>query len=112
MTLTVSTPFSSSEVRHNKKLDRKCADCDYTFKKGEPYVHSVIFPIAYGEWDFMVKNWCFYCLPEALWSRIYRKMMGDEEENRNNHSQREHDINVYNFGACDDDAHDPEDCPK
>ena len=23
------------------------------------------------------------------------------------HSQREHDINVYNFGACDDDAHDP-----
>jgi hypothetical protein len=78
----------------------------------EHYVHSVIFPDGWGEYDFHYINWHTHCVPLDLWSMIHAKMCGDKEENRNNHSQREHDINVYNFGACDDDAHDPEDCPK
>jgi hypothetical protein len=102
--IKISFSDNHNEVRKSRK-DRKCEKCLQPIMRGEHYVHSVLFPMPWDEMGFRTINWCFHCIPNQLWAAIWAKMLVGE--NKIEHSQREHDINVYNYGACDDDAHDP-----
>jgi hypothetical protein len=77
MGMVISYGDTSSEVRKNRKPDRKCDKCANKIEQKEYYVHSVLFPAPWDGWDFTVRNWCFSCLPQGLWSMIHKKMCGE-----------------------------------
>jgi len=79
MRVVVSFGDTSTEVRKNRKTDRKCDVCRNKIARGEHYAHSVIFPQPWGEWGFVSHNWCFWCLPQGLWSMINKKMCGEND---------------------------------
>lgn len=105
----------TSNIIRRARTDKKCDNCGDMIEVGDLYIRGILFPSEHN--DFHCVKWHLdngYCTPAYLLHLLTKMVCSStpeqvEEMNKkaDNHSQREHDINVYNFGACDDDAHDP-----